>query len=263
MEPIVEYKDVHKSFGDTHVLKGINLEIYPTEKIAVIGPSGSGKTTIIRLLMTLEEPSEGDIIVDGENLWKMEKNGKSKKADERHLRKVRDDIGMVFQHFNLFPHKTILDNCVMPLVNVKKKDKKEAIEISKQMLDRVGLSDKYDSYPSNLSGGQKQRVAMARALVMKPKIMLFDEVTSALDPELVGEVLEVIRDIADQDDTAMVLVTHEMDFALEIADKVLFLDEGVIAESGTADQVINRSDNPRLQDFLKRFRGSGLLENEQ
>lgn len=263
MEPIVEYKNVHKSFGDTHVLKGIDLEIYPTEKIAIIGPSGSGKTTIIRLLMTLEEPTDGDIIVDGENLWKIEKDSMSKPADERHLRKVRDNIGMVFQHFNLFPHKTILDNCVMPLVNVKKKSKKEAVEISKQMLDRVGLSDKYDSYPSNLSGGQKQRVAMARALVMKPKIMLFDEVTSALDPELVGEVLEVIRDIADQDDTAMVLVTHEMDFALEIADKVLFLDEGVIAESGTADEVINRSDNPRLQDFLKRFRGNGLLENEQ
>jgi polar amino acid transport system ATP-binding protein len=261
MEPIVQYKDIHKSFGDTQVLKGIDLDIYPTEKIAIIGPSGSGKTTIIRLLMTLEEPTEGDIIVDGKNLWKMERSGKNKKADEKHLREVRDDIGMVFQHFNLFPHKTILSNCVMPLMNVRKKNKKEAVEASKQMLDRVGLGDKYDAYPSNLSGGQKQRVAMARALVMKPKIMLFDEVTSALDPELVGEVLEVIRDIASQDDTAMVLVTHEMDFALEIADKVLFLDDGVIAESGTADEVINRSENPRLKDFLKRFRGDGVLKS--
>lgn len=263
MEPIVQYKNIHKSFGETHVLKGINLNIYPTEKIAIIGPSGSGKTTIIRLLMTLEEPTDGDIIVDGDNLWKMEKSGKLKKAGEKHLRKVRDEIGMVFQHFNLFPHKTILDNCVIPLVNVRKKSKSEAVKESKQMLDRVGLGDKYDAYPSNLSGGQKQRVAMARALVMKPKIMLFDEVTSALDPELVGEVLEVIRDIAEKDDTAMILVTHEMDFALEIADKVLFLDEGVIAESGTADEVINRSENPRLQDFLKRFRGESVIGHEK
>lgn len=263
MEPIVQYKNIHKSFGETHVLKGINLDIYPTEKIAIIGPSGSGKTTIIRLLMTLEEPTDGDIIVDGDNLWKVEKSGKFKKADEKHLRKVRDEIGMVFQHFNLFPHKTILDNCVIPLVNVRKKSKSEAVKESKQMLERVGLGDKYDMYPSSLSGGQKQRVAMARALVMKPKIMLFDEVTSALDPELVGEVLEVIRDIAEKDDTAMILVTHEMDFALEIADKVLFLDEGVIAESGTADEVINRSDNPRLQDFLKRFRRESVIGHEK
>lgn len=254
MEPIVQYKEVHKSFGDTHVLKGINLDISPSEKIAIIGPSGSGKTTIIRLLMTLEEPTDGDIYVAGKNLWKMDKGGTSVPAKEKHLAEVRKDIGMVFQHFNLFPHKTILDNCAMPLIKVKKMSKKEAEEQSKQMLDRVGLGDKYDAYPSNLSGGQKQRVAMARALVMKPKIMLFDEVTSALDPELVGEVLEVIRDLAENDEMAMVLVTHEMDFALEIADRVLFLDEGVIAESGSADEVINTSDNPRLQDFLKRFR---------
>lgn len=255
MKPIVQYKEIHKSFGDTHVLKGINLDINPTEKLAIIGPSGSGKTTIIRLLMTLEEPSDGDIIVDGTNLWKMEAGGKEKTANEKHLSKVRNDIGMVFQHFNLFPHKTILENCVVPLVNVRKMNKKEAAELAKNMLDRVGLGDKHDSYPSQLSGGQKQRVAMARALVMKPKIMLFDEVTSALDPELVGEVLEVIRDLAEHEDMAMVLVTHEMDFALEIADRVLFLYEGVIAEEGTADEVINKSDNPRLQDFLKRFRG--------
>lgn len=255
MEPIVQYKEIHKSFGDTHVLKGINLDISPTEKIAIIGPSGSGKTTIIRLLMTLEEPSEGDIIVDGKNLWKMESGGKTKTANEKHLSQVRNDIGMVFQHFNLFPHKTILQNCVVPLVNVRKMKKDEAVELSKNMLERVGLGDKYDAYPEQLSGGQKQRVAMARALVMKPKIMLFDEVTSALDPELVGEVLEVIRDLAEHGNMAMVLVTHEMDFALEIADRVLFLDEGVIAESGTADEVINKSENPRLQNFLKRFRG--------
>lgn len=254
-EPIVQYRDVYKSFGDVKVLKGINLDIKPAEKVAVIGPSGSGKTTIIRMLMTLEEPTSGDIIVDGVNLWKMDRNGKMTRANEKHLREVRGDIGMVFQHFNLFPHMTILENCMTAPIHVKKEDKKEVRERAIQMLERVGLGDKIDNYPNQLSGGQKQRVAMARALVMRPKIMLFDEVTSALDPELVGEVLEVIRDLAEHEDMAMVLVTHEMDFALDIADKVLFLDEGVIAEQGTASEVIEHSDNERLQSFLSRFRG--------
>lgn len=254
LKPIVEYKDVHKSFGEVEVLKGINLDIYPGEKIAVIGPSGSGKTTIIRMLMTLEEPTSGDIYVDGKNLWKMEKNGEMVRANEKHLREIRSDIGMVFQHFNLFPHMTILENCMTAPIHVKKEDKEEVRERSIHMLERVGLGDKLNNYPSQLSGGQKQRVAMARALVMRPKIMLFDEVTSALDPELVGEVLEVIRDLAKHEDMAMVLVTHEMDFALDIADKVLFLDEGVIAEQGTAREVIEQSDNARLQEFLRRFR---------
>ncbi|HLT55031.1 MAG TPA: ectoine/hydroxyectoine ABC transporter ATP-binding protein EhuA [Bacillota bacterium] len=254
LKPIVEYKDVHKSFGEVEVLKGINLDIYPGEKIAVIGPSGSGKTTIIRMLMTLEEPTSGDIYVDGKNLWKMEKNGEMVRANEKHLREIRSDIGMVFQHFNLFPHMTILENCMTAPIHVKKEDKEEVRERSIHMLERVGLGDKLNNYPSQLSGGQKQRVAMARALVMRPKIMLFDEVTSALDPELVGEVLEVIRDLAKHEDMAMVLVTHEMDFALDIADKVLFLDEGIIAEQGTAREVIEQSDNARLQEFLRRFR---------
>jgi polar amino acid transport system ATP-binding protein len=253
-EPIVKYRDVHKSFGDVHVLKGINLDINPAEKVAIIGPSGSGKTTIIRLLMTLEEPTGGDIIVDGVNLWKMEKNGKMVRANEKHLRKVRGDIGMVFQHFNLFPHMTILENCMTAPIHVQKEDKESVRKRAIDMLERVGLGDKIDNYPSQLSGGQKQRVAMARAVVMRPKIMLFDEVTSALDPELVGEVLEVIRDLAKTEDMAMVLVTHEMDFALDIADKVLFLDEGVIAEQGTAKEVIEESQNERLQGFLSRFR---------
>ncbi|WP_087974478.1 ectoine/hydroxyectoine ABC transporter ATP-binding protein EhuA [Oceanobacillus rekensis] len=253
-EPIVKFQDVHKSFGDTQVLKGINLDINSAEKVAVIGPSGSGKTTIIRMLMTLEEPTSGDIIVGGTNLWKMEKKGQMVRANEKHLREIRGDIGMVFQHFNLFPHMTILENCMTAPIHVKKEAKEEVRDRSIQMLDRVGLGDKLNNYPSQLSGGQKQRVAMARALVMRPKIMLFDEVTSALDPELVGEVLEVIRDIAKNDDMAMVLVTHEMDFALDIADKVLFLDEGVIAEQGTASQVIEHSTNERLQEFLHRFR---------
>ncbi|BAC12513.1 amino acid ABC transporter ATP-binding protein [Oceanobacillus iheyensis HTE831] len=254
-EPIVKFQDIHKSFGDVKVLKGINLDIHPAEKVAVIGPSGSGKTTIIRMLMTLEEPTDGDIIVGGRNLWKMEKKGQLVPANENHLREIRGDIGMVFQHFNLFPHMTILENCMTAPINVKKEPKEEVKKRSIEMLKRVGLGDKVDNYPSQLSGGQKQRVAMARALVMRPKIMLFDEVTSALDPELVGEVLNVIRDIAKNDDMAMVLVTHEMDFALDIADKVLFLDEGVIAEQGTASEVIEHSENDRLQEFLHRFRG--------
>ncbi|WP_042220458.1 ectoine/hydroxyectoine ABC transporter ATP-binding protein EhuA [Oceanobacillus manasiensis] len=253
-EPIVTFQNIHKSFGDVEVLKGINLDIKPAEKVAIIGPSGSGKTTIIRLLMTLEKPTSGDIIVDGKNLWKMDKNGKLVDANEKHLRQVRGDIGMVFQHFNLFPHMTILENCMTAPIHVKSEDKKTAKQRSIEMLEKVGLGDKLDNYPSQLSGGQKQRVAMARALVMRPKVMLFDEVTSALDPELVGEVLEVIRDIAKEGEMAMILVTHEMDFALDVADKVLFLDEGVIAEQGTASEVIEHSKNERLQSFLKRFR---------
>ena len=253
-EPIVQYRDVCKSFGDVEVLKGINLTIDPAEKVAVIGPSGSGKTTIIRMLMTLEEPTSGDIIVDGVNLWKMEKNGKMVRANEKHLRQIRGDIGMVFQHFNLFPHMTILENCMDAPNHVKKANKEEVRERAIEMLERVGLEDHIDKYPSQLSGGQKQRVAMARAVVMRPKIMLFDEVTSALDPELVGDVLEVIRDRAPHDDRAVALVPHEMDFALDIADRVLFLDNGVIAEEGTATEVIEHSQNERLQSFLSRFR---------
>lgn len=253
-KPIVRYDDIHKSFGDLEVLKGINLDIMPSEKVAVIGPSGSGKTTLIRLLMTLEEPTSGTIFVDGQNLWKMESKGKEVRANEEHLSQIRGDIGMVFQHFNLFPHMTILENCMTAPINVQKKSKKEAKELSIKMLERVGLGDRLEHYPSQLSGGQKQRVAMARALVMKPKIMLFDEVTSALDPELVEEVLEVIRDLAESGEMAMVLVTHEMDFALDIADRVVFIDDGVIAEEGTPQEVLEESTNERLQSFLHRFR---------
>ncbi|MBT2214776.1 ectoine/hydroxyectoine ABC transporter ATP-binding protein EhuA [Virgibacillus dakarensis] len=251
---MVMYKDVHKSFGNVKVLRGVDLDIKPAEKVAVIGPSGSGKTTIIRMLMTLEEPTSGDIIVDGKNLWHMEKGGKLVPANEKHLREVRGDIGMVFQHFNLFPHMTILENCMTAPVNVQKENKASAKERSIEMLEKVGLGDKLDNYPSQLSGGQKQRVAMARALVMRPKIMLFDEVTSALDPELVGEVLEVIRDIAKEGEMAMVLVTHEMEFARDVADRIVFLDNGVIAEQGPPAEVLENSTNERLQSFLHRFR---------
>src|SRR5690625_4297801 len=251
---MLKYEDIHKSFGEVDVLKGIDLDIQAAEKVAVIGPSGSGKTTLIRLLMTLEQPTVGTIIVDGKNLWQMEKKGRLVSANEKHLRQVRGDIGMVFQHFNLFPHMTILDNCMPAPIQVKKEDKASAKKRSIEMLEKVGLGDKLDNYPDQLSGGQKQRVAMARALVMRPKIMLFDEVTSALDPELVEEVLEVIRDLAEEGDMAMVLVTHEMEFALDIADRVVFLDDGVIAENGTPHEVLEDSKNERLQSFLRRFR---------
>lgn len=253
-EPIVKYRDVKKSFGEVDVLKGINLDIAPAEKIALIGPSGSGKTTIIRLLMTLEEPTSGVIEVNGQNLWQMEKNGVLVQANEKHLRQIRGDIGMVFQHFNLFPHLTILENCMTGPINVKGQSKEEARKNSIEMLEKVGLGDKLDNYPNQLSGGQKQRVAMARALVMRPKIMLFDEVTSALDPELVGEVLEVIREIAKEGEMAMVLVTHEMDFARDVADRIIFLENGVISEQGTPEEVLGNTESERLQQFLSRFR---------
>ncbi|MFS0823171.1 ectoine/hydroxyectoine ABC transporter ATP-binding protein EhuA [Bacillus sp. 1P02SD] len=253
-EPIVTYKNVTKSFGEVDVLKGINLDIAPAEKIALIGPSGSGKTTIIRLLMTLEEPTSGVIEVDGQNLWQMEKKGELVRANEKHLRQIRGDIGMVFQHFNLFPHMTILENCMTGPIHVKGHSKEEARKNAIEMLEKVGLGDKLDNYPNQLSGGQKQRVAMARALVMRPKVMLFDEVTSALDPELVGEVLEVIRDIAKEGEMAMVLVTHEMDFARDVADRIIFLENGVIAEQGTPEEVLENTESERLQQFLSRFR---------
>lgn len=253
VEPIVQYKDVHKSFGETEVLKGINLDIKPSEKVALIGPSGSGKTTIIRLLMTLEEPTSGAIEVNGRNLWMMQKKGEWVTADEKHLRSIRGDIGMVFQHFNLFPHMTIIDNCMLAPVLVKNESKAEVRATAEEMLEKVGLGDKMDLFPAQLSGGQKQRVAMARALMMRPQVMLFDEVTSALDPELVGEVLEVIRDLAKQGDMAMILVTHEMDFALDIADRVVFLNEGVIEEEGSPSEILLNPESERLQDFLGRF----------
>lgn len=250
---ILKYEDVHKSFGEVDVLKGIDLDIQAAEKVAVIGPSGSGKTTLIRLLMTLEQPTVGTIIVDGKNLWQMEKKGRLILANEKHLSQVRGDIGMVFQHFNLFPHMTILDNCMTAPIQVQKEDKTTAKKRSIDMLEKVGLGDKIDNYPDQLSGGQKQRVAMARALVMRPKIMLFDEVTSALDPELVGEVLEVIRDLANEGEMTMILVTHEMEFARDIADRIVFLDDGVIAAQGPPAELLGNTKNKRLQSFLHRF----------
>ncbi|AGT30416.1 ABC transporter [Geobacillus genomosp. 3] len=256
MKTMVRYKDVRKSFGKTEVLKGINLEIAEGEKVALIGPSGSGKTTLIRMLMTLEQPTSGFIEVDGTPLWHMNIDGRVIPANERHLRHVRKNIGMVFQHFNLFPHMTVLENCTVAPIHVLGLSKQEAKERAVTMLEKVKLGDKLDVYPAQLSGGQKQRVAMARALVMRPKVMLFDEVTSALDPELVGEVLEVIRELAHEGKMTMMLVTHEMEFAREVADRIVFLDNGYIVEEGSPEQIFARSKNKRLKQFLSRFRVS-------
>ena len=253
-KPIVRYEKISKSFGETEILKELDLDIAPNEKVAIIGPSGSGKTTLIRMLMTLEKPTSGKIEVDGDYLWHKVKKGNVVKADENHLRQVRSNIGMVFQQFNLFPHMTVLRNCIEAPVHVLGISKREAIERAKIMLDKVGLADKLENYPSQLSGGQQQRVAIARALVMRPKVMLFDEVTSALDPELVGEVLEVIKGIAAEEDMAMVLITHEMDFARDIADRVVFIYEGKVEEQGPPEELFNNPQSPRLQSFLSRFR---------
>lgn len=250
---IVRYKDVKKAFGDTVVLNDLNLDVKHGEKVALIGPSGSGKTTIIRMLMTLEQPTAGTIEVDGEYLWHKEVNGELVTADEKHLRKVRGKIGMVFQQYNLFPHMSIIRNCTEAPIHVLGISKDEAKERAVEMLEKVGLGDKVDNYPSQLSGGQQQRVAIARSLVMQPKVMLFDEVTAALDPELVGEVLEVLKAIAEEGDTTMMLITHEMEFARDVADRVLFLDNGKIAEHGPPSEVIENPKTDRLQAFLGRF----------
>lgn len=258
-ETLVRYENVSKSYGDVKVLKNLNLNINKGEKVALIGPSGSGKTTIIRMLMTLEKPTSGFIKFEDEYLWHMvNKKGRLVEADEKHLRKMRTNIGMVFQHFNLFPHMTILRNVMEAPVRVLGLTKEEAKERAIEMLSKVGLKDHLDKYPEQLSGGQKQRVAIARAVVMQPKVMLFDEVTSALDPELVGEVLEVIRELAIETDMAMILVTHEMDFAKEIADRVVFLHDGKIEEEGTPKEIFENPQSKRLQTFLSRF-----LRNEQ
>lgn len=258
-EPIVRYSKVSKSFGDLQVLREIDLEIAPAEKVAVIGPSGSGKTTLGRLLMTLEKPTSGTIELDGELLWHRRAGDRLVRADEKHLHRMRGKVGMVFQHFNLFPHMNILRNVTLAPLKVLKLDKAEAEERAIRMLRKVGLEEKVDAYPSQLSGGQKQRVAIARALVMRPKVMVFDEVTSALDPELVGEVLNVIQEIARDGEMAMLLITHEMDFARDVADRIIFGDGGAIVEQGPPEQIFGDPQSERLKSFLHRFRSAGEL----
>jgi len=249
-DPIVRFEKVNKAFGDLVVLDNLNLQVAPEEKIAIVGPSGSGKTTILRSLMTLEKPDSGVIYVNGNPLWHKDVNGKLVDADEKHLHKVRGDIGMVFQHFNLFPHMSALQNVTEAPIYVQGMSKNEAVELGKDLLSLVGLAEKFNSYPSQLSGGQKQRVAIARALAMKPKVMLFDEVTSALDPELVGEVLSVMRKLAKEGEMAMLIVTHEMGFAREVADRLIFFAAGNVVEQGPPAQVFDNPQHERTKLFF-------------
>ena len=238
---MIEIKDLHKSFGSLNVLNGINEHISKGEKVVVIGPSGSGKSTFLRCLNMLEPPTSGEILFDGVSMTDPKTN----------INEMRRKMGMVFQHFNLFNNLTILDNMTLAPVRLKLKSKAEAKADAMALLKRVGLEDKAMSYPSQLSGGQKQRIAIVRALAMHPEVMLFDEPTSALDPEMVGEVLEVMKQLA-QEGMTMVVVTHEMGFAREVANRVLFMDGGIVQESGTPDEIFNHPQNPRTQSFLSK-----------
>lgn len=236
---MIKVTDLHKSFGKLHVLKGINAEISKGEVVVIIGPSGSGKSTFLRCLNLLEEPTSGEIVFEGVSIT----------SKENDINKQREKMGMVFQQFNLFPHMTILENITLAPKKVKKLSKDEADKIAVNLLKRVGLQDKASSYPGQLSGGQKQRIAIARALAMSPDVMLFDEPTSALDPEMVKEVLDVMKELASEGMT-MVVVTHEMGFAKEVADRVLFMDEGNIIEQGEPDKIFTSPEHPRTKDFL-------------
>ncbi|MBR4093531.1 MAG: amino acid ABC transporter ATP-binding protein [Oscillospiraceae bacterium] len=238
---MIKVKNLHKTFGELNVLAGIDEHITQGEVVVVIGPSGSGKSTFLRCLNLLEKPTDGEIFIDDEQI-------NSKKAN---VNLIRQKMGMVFQQFNLFPHLTIIDNITLAPVLLKKMSKEDAVKKGMELLSRVGLADKADAYPNQLSGGQKQRVAIARALAMEPEIMLFDEPTSALDPEMVGEVLDVMKDLAKSGMT-MVVVTHEMGFAREVGTRVIFMDQGVIMESGTPDEVFGNPQNERTVKFLSK-----------
>ena len=238
---MIKLENVHKSFGKNEVLKGIDLHREKGQVVVIIGPSGSGKSTVLRTMNYLEEPTSGKVIVDGMDL-----------SDKSKLNEVRAEVGMVFQNFNLFPHMTVMENLTLAQTKVRKTSSDEAKKIGQALLDRVGLGDKANAYPDSLSGGQKQRVAIARALAMKPKVMLFDEPTSALDPEMVREVLDVMKSLAEEGMT-MVIVTHEMGFAKEVADRVLFVDGGLILEDDTPEKVFDAPTNERTKLFLSKI----------
>jgi ABC-type polar amino acid transport system ATPase subunit len=239
---VVKVKDAHKHFGRLHVLKGVSLDVARGEVVVIIGPSGSGKSTLLRCLNYLEPVQSGEVWVDGIRLDHHKTN----------IRQIRAEVGMVFQSFNLFPHLSVLRNVMLAPVIVRKRPEAEVREAALALLAKVGLQDKTDAYPSQLSGGQQQRVAIARALCMEPKLMLFDEVTSALDPELVREVLDVMKQLA-RDGMTMIVVTHEMGFAREVADRVIFMDEGRIVEEGTAEEVFDRPQHQRTKEFLGKI----------
>jgi polar amino acid transport system ATP-binding protein len=249
--PLVAMRRVSKLYGNLVVLRGLDLDVSRAEKVALIGPSGSGKSTILRILMMLEDIQEGDVRIGSEAMWTAQ-GGSSVRADAATRKRLNRRIGMVFQHFNLFPHMTALANIVDAPIHVLGLDRATAERHARDLLAQVGLADKASSYPNQLSGGQKQRVAIARALAMEPEIMLFDEVTSALDPEVVGDVLDVLRDLAKRSAMTMLLVTHEMAFAREFADRVVFMDSGRIVESGPPEQLFGRPQHERTQSFLRR-----------
>ena len=238
---MIDVKNLTKSFGDLEVLKGVSQHISKGERVVLIGPSGSGKSTFLRCLNLLETPTAGEIIFEGQSIT-------DEKCD---INKIRQKMGMVFQHFNLFPNMTILRNITLAPVRTGLMNREEAEKRARELLKRVGLEDKADSYPAQLSGGQKQRIAIVRALCMQPEVMLFDEPTSALDPEMVGEVLDVMKELAKSGMT-MVCVTHEMGFAREVADRVLFMDEGIIVEEGTPAEIFGSPKEKRTQDFLNK-----------
>ena len=247
--PMISAQNVHKSFGQLEVLKGINLEVQAGEVACLLGPSGSGKSTFLRCVNHLDKATAGRLYVDGELIGYREKNGTLYEISEKEAAEQRSDIGMVFQSFNLFPHRTVIENIIEAPVQVKKIPEETARARAMELLEDVGLASKANNYPVQLSGGQQQRVAIARAVAMDPKLMLFDEPTSALDPELVGEVLRVMKDLAAEGMT-MLVVTHEMGFAREVADKVFFMDGGVVIESGSPAEVLDNPQQPRTKDFL-------------
>ena len=250
--PLVSARNVHKSYGHNQVLKGIDLDVFPGEVVVILGPSGSGKSTFLRCINHLEDMNGGSIMVGDEQIGYELKKGILHRLSPRKIALQRQKIGMVFQQFNLYPHLTVLQNIIEAPIGVHKFPRHEAIAYARSLLATVGLSDKADAWPRHLSGGQQQRVAIARALAIKPTLMLFDEPTSALDPELVGEVLATMRTLADQGLT-MIVVTHEIGFAREAADRVVFMDGGVVVEQGPPEQVIAQSQHPRTQAFLSRF----------
>lgn len=238
---MIKIKNLEKTYGDLKVLKGISTDIKEGEVISIIGPSGSGKSTFLRCINRLEEPTNGEIDIEGENIVSPKVN----------INKIREKVGMVFQHFNLFPHKTVLENITIGPIKLKKTSQEEAEKIAISLLEKVGLADKKDVYPNKLSGGQKQRVAIARALAMNPKVILFDEPTSALDPEMIGEVLEVMRDLA-REGMTMIVVTHEMGFARTVANRVFFMDQGTILEDGSPKEIFENPKEERTKEFLDK-----------
>ncbi len=248
--PIIRFQGLEKAFGDLKVLQGIDIDIPEGQCVSIIGPSGSGKSTLLRVLMTLEEPTGGRVEVEGESLYTMKRNGEEVPASRAHISRIRRKICMVFQHFNLFPHMKVIRNVTEAPIHVLGLSKREARERAESYLEMVGLSDKLNAYPAQLSGGQKQRVAIARALAMRPKIMLFDEITSALDPELVGGVLDLLREIKESGDMTMLIVTHEMKFARDSSDRVLFFDEGVIREDSDPKRIFTNPEHDRTRQFL-------------